>query len=79
MKKLKKDDLIALRDRLYLEIPDEKLDEKLPPYFTPGLDSPEHKYMLERRAELGGSIPKRRRHSRPLPQPLESHFDANLS
>ena len=40
MKKLKKDDLIALRDRLYLEIPDEKLDEKLPPYFHPGQESP---------------------------------------
>jgi len=75
MKKLKKDDLIALRDRLYLEIPDEKLDEKLPPYFHPGLDSPEFKYMMERRTQLGGSIPKRRSKSRPLPQPDDSHYE----
>ncbi len=75
MKKLKKDDLIALRDRLYLEIPDEKLDEKLPPYFHPGVESPEYKYMMERRSNLGGSIPKRRSKSRPLPQPADSHFD----
>jgi pyruvate dehydrogenase E1 component len=75
MKKLKKDDLIALRDRLYLEIPDEKLDEKLPPYFHPGLESPEFKYMMERRASLGGSLPKRRSKSRPLPQPDDSHYE----
>ena len=30
---------------------------------------------MDRRGELGGSIPKRRNHSRPLPQPAESHFD----
>ena len=75
MKKLKKDDLIALRDRLYLEIPDEKLDATLPPYFHPGSDSPEFKYMMERRTSLGGSIPKRRSKSRPLPQPDESHYE----
>ena len=75
MKKLKKDDLIALRDRLYLEIPDDKLDEKLPPYFHPGPESPEFKYMMERRSQLGGSIPKRRSKSRPLPQPDDSHYE----
>ena len=42
MKKLKMEDLQALRDRLYLEIPDEKLDEKLPPYFHPGKESRFH-------------------------------------
>ena len=75
MKKLKKDDLISLRDRLYLDIPDEKLDEKLPPYFHPGLESAEYKYMMERRNALGGSLPKRRNHSRPLPQPADSHYE----
>ena len=75
MKKLKKDDLIALRDRLYLDIPDDKLDEKLPPYFHPGVESPEFKYMIERRNSLGGSIPKRRSKSRALPQPDDSHYE----
>ena len=75
MKKLKKDDLIALRDRLYLDIPDEKLDPVLPPYFHPGVESPEYKYMMERRTTLGGSLPKRRKESRPLPQPDDSHYE----
>ena len=30
---------------------------------------------MERRQELGGSVPKRRNHSRPLPQPNDSHYD----
>lgn len=74
MKKLKLDDLKALRDRLYLEIDDEKLDEKLPPYFHPGKESPEFQYMMEKRAELGGSVPRRRAKSKPLPQPQDSDF-----
>ena len=78
MKKLKKDDLIALRDRLYLEIPDEKLDEKLPPYFHPGLESPEYKYLMERRNELGGFLPSRRSKSRPLPQPDDTHYEVAM-
>ncbi len=74
MKKLKLEDLKALRDRLYLEIDDEKLDEKLPPYFHPGKESPEFQYMMEKRAELGGSVPKRRSKSKPLAQPQDSDF-----
>ena len=74
MKKLKLEDLKALRDRLYLEIDDEKLDEKLPPYFHPGKESPEFQYMMEKRAELGGSVPRRRSKSKPLPQPQDSDF-----
>jgi pyruvate dehydrogenase E1 component len=74
MKKLKLEDLKTLRDRLYLEIDDEKLDEKLPPYFHPGKESPEFQYMMEKRAELGGSVPRRRSKSKPLPQPQDSDF-----
>ena len=74
MKKLKLEDLKALRDRLYLEIDDEKLDEKLPPYFHPGKESPEFQYMMEKRADLGGSVPRRRSKSKPLPQPQDSDF-----
>ena len=59
----------------YLDIPDEKLDEKLPPYFHPGKESPEYQYMMERRSSLGGSVPKRRAISKPLPQPDDSHFE----
>jgi len=74
MKKLKLEDLKALRDRLFLEIDDEKLDEKLPPYFHPGKESQEFQYMMEKRADLGGSVPRRRSKSKPLPQPQDSDF-----
>ena len=34
--------------------------EKLPPFYHPGMKSPEVEYVLERRRELGGFVPKRR-------------------
>jgi len=57
MKKLDIDELKAFRDRLDLPIPDKKLAET--PFFHPGPDSPEVRYMLERRRELGGVLPAR--------------------
>jgi len=75
MKKLTADDLKAFRDRLYLDIPDEALDSKLPPYFKPGKDSDELAYMFERRRELGGSIPRRAVSAKPLAQPEEKSYD----
>src|SRR3712207_8182391 len=60
MKKLTAEDLAAFRDRLYLPIPDEALDQTLPPYYKPDPDSDEMQYMLERRRALGGAIPRRR-------------------
>ncbi|RYU09485.1 pyruvate dehydrogenase (acetyl-transferring), homodimeric type [Nocardioides iriomotensis] len=60
MKKLTKDDLKKFRDRLYLPISDKDIDESdVAPFFHPGADSPEIEYMLERRKQLGGSLPKR--------------------
>ena len=55
------------RDRLELPIPDEKLGEA--PYFHPGSGSQEVEYMIERRASLGGSVPRRVVRSAPLPGP----------
>jgi pyruvate dehydrogenase E1 component len=61
MKKLTSDDLKAFRDRLYLPIDDSDLEDAYnPPYFHPGTDSPEYQYMMERREQLGGSLPERR-------------------
>ena len=61
IKKMNKEQLLALRDRLYLhdEIPDSALDGDEPPYFRPAEDSIEYQYMMERRRALGGSVPKR--------------------
>ncbi|WP_035954029.1 pyruvate dehydrogenase (acetyl-transferring), homodimeric type [Parafrankia sp. EUN1f] len=75
MKKLTKSELKELRDRLYLDIPDAALDGHLPPYYRPSADSEEIQYMRERRAALGGSIPRRVVRARPLTQPPASIFD----
>ena len=66
MKKLTKADLKAFRDRLYLPITDAALEEDLPPYYHPGEKSDEIQYMNERRAALGGALPKRVVRSKPL-------------
>jgi pyruvate dehydrogenase E1 component len=75
MKKLTKDELKELRDRLYLEIPDRDLEGELPPYFHPGADSDEVAYMKERRAQLGGSLPKRVVRAKPLELPGPEAYD----
>jgi pyruvate dehydrogenase E1 component len=61
IKKMTKDQLLAMRDRLYLndEIPGDSIDAANPPYFRPAKDSIEYQYMMERRKALDGSIPKR--------------------
>ena len=75
MKKLKKDDLLGFRDRLSLDIPDEALDETLPPYFHPGNDSADIEYLHERRRALGGYLPTRRSTSTPLVLPGDKVYD----
>ncbi|TPW15803.1 MAG: aceE, partial [Acidimicrobiaceae bacterium] len=78
IKKMTKDQLLALRDRLYMhdEIPDQAFEGDLPPYFRPAEDSIEYQYMVERRRALGGSIPKRRMSpKKPLPLPAHASFD----
>ena len=66
MKKLTVAELKDFRDRLYLEIPDAALEAEQPPYYHPGEQSDEIQYMLERRAALGGFLPKRVVRARPL-------------
>ncbi len=66
-KKLSEKELQIFRDRLQLPIPDEKLKEA--PYYHPGPKSEEVEYLRERRAALGGSIPKRVVRAGPLAAP----------
>lgn len=75
MKKMTLEDIKTFRDRLFIPISDEKLDPYLPPYFHPGKESEEFEYLMERRKALGGSIPRRRNHSKPLPQPADASYD----
>jgi pyruvate dehydrogenase E1 component len=75
MKKLTVAELKEFRDRLYLEIPDRALEAELPPYYHPGDQSDEIQYMKERRAALGGYLPKRVVRARPLTVPPDSVYD----
>jgi pyruvate dehydrogenase E1 component len=75
MKKLTVAELKEFRDRLYLPIPDSELEKDLPPYFHPGQDSAEIEYMQERRAALGGVLPRRVVRAKPLPMPADSVYD----
>ena len=56
-KKLNEQELRVFRDRLELPIPDATLKDA--PYYHPGPDSPEIRYLQERRAALGGPSPRR--------------------
>ncbi|HLK02097.1 MAG TPA: pyruvate dehydrogenase (acetyl-transferring), homodimeric type, partial [Streptosporangiaceae bacterium] len=75
MKKLTVAELKEFRDRLYLPIADEALEAELPPYYHPGEDSDEIQYMRERRAALGGVLPRRVVRAKPLPQPPDSAYE----
>ncbi|AKC38706.1 pyruvate dehydrogenase (acetyl-transferring), homodimeric type [Mycolicibacterium phlei] len=71
MKKLTLDDLKDFRDKQRIPISDAQLEENpyLPPYYHPGPEAPEIRYMLDRRRALGGFVPSRRTKSRPLTLP----------
>ena len=58
-KKLNEDELIHFRDRFDIPISDEEVAKA--PFYNPGDDSEEIKYLLERRKKLGGFLPKRNR------------------
>lgn len=76
-KSLDIDSIREFRDRFNIPIPDERLEEI--PYFKPAADSPEMEYMLERRRQLKGFLPKRRvKADESLPVPPLSAFQAVL-
>ncbi len=77
IKKMTKKQLLELRERLHVEdeIPEESLEDGIPPYFRPSPDSPEREYLMERRRALDGPLPSRLiRDRRPLRLPGESPF-----
>src|SRR4051812_19101016 len=75
-KKMGENSLREFRDRFGLTISDEQLGEV--PFIRFAEDSPELKYLRERRAALGGSLPSRRRKSDPLEVPPLSAFEGQL-
>jgi pyruvate dehydrogenase E1 component len=76
MKKMSLEDIVTFRDRLGIPLADDKLDKYTPAYYKPAPDSEEAKYLAERRAALGGSIPRRRSVSKPLPMPADSVYES---
>ncbi|MFB6662311.1 pyruvate dehydrogenase (acetyl-transferring), homodimeric type [[Kitasatospora] papulosa] len=76
MKKLSIDEFKGMRELLGLPIPDSAFEDGLVPYGHPGADSPEVRYLQERRAALGGPAPARRVHAVALPEPEERAFKA---
>jgi pyruvate dehydrogenase E1 component len=75
-KKMGEASLKEFRDRFSLPISDEQLKEI--PFLKFAEDSVEMKYLRERRAALGGSLPSRRRKSAALEIPPLSAFEAQL-
>ena len=76
-KKLDDEAVRAFRDRFNIPISDDKLPEV--PFYHPGEDSPEARYLRERRAALGGPLPQRRaKASESLDVPALSAFDRLL-
>ncbi|MEF9999937.1 pyruvate dehydrogenase (acetyl-transferring), homodimeric type [Comamonas sp.] len=57
-KKLGDEDIKAFRDRFNIPIPDSQIADL--PFYKPADDTPEMRYLHERRKALGGYLPKRR-------------------
>ena len=69
--------LKAFRDRFDLPLTDEQVENLS--FYKPPADSPEMKYMAERRAEMGGYVPARRRKGNELTVPELSAFENMLT
>src|ERR1022692_3329314 len=72
-KKLNEEELRIFRSRFGIPIPDEQLQDA--PFYRPPDDSPEIRYMQERRKQLGGYMPERKVRATPIPPVSESHFE----
>jgi pyruvate dehydrogenase E1 component len=77
-KKLSEKELRDFRDRLGIPIPDRDLGENMP-FWKPGEDSREIEYLRERRAALGGPVPRRTIRSKPLAGVPHAVFEEFLS
>jgi pyruvate dehydrogenase E1 component len=75
-KKMDVDAIRRFRDRFGLPVPDDKLEEL--PYLKFEEGSPEYKYMMQRRMDLGGFLPQRRTKAAPLAVPALDAFAALL-
>jgi pyruvate dehydrogenase E1 component len=75
-KKMGEDELRAFKNRFNIPIPDDKVADA--PFYRPDDNSPEIKYLTERRKALGGYLPQRQKTAAPLEIPSISIFDTML-
>jgi len=75
-KKMAENALKEFRDRFHIPVPDEKVADA--PFYKPAEDSPEIKYLHERREALGGYLPERRITAEPVEVPDLSAFQVLL-
>ncbi len=75
-KKLDNDGVRYFRDRFKVPVKDEQIEDV--PYYHPGNDSEEIRYLQERRAALGGYLPQRVVNSEALPTPELEAFESIL-
>ncbi|MDQ3645796.1 MAG: pyruvate dehydrogenase (acetyl-transferring), homodimeric type, partial [Actinomycetota bacterium] len=75
MKKLSEEELRKFRDRLELPISDDEITGGSAPYYHPGPDSEEIRYLHARRKALGGFLPERRVVPKSLPLPKPDLYD----
>jgi pyruvate dehydrogenase E1 component len=71
-KKLNENELREFRSRFGIPISDDQIADA--PFYLPPKDSPEMRYLRERRAELGGAVPQRRVSVKPLVVPKVEDF-----
>jgi pyruvate dehydrogenase E1 component len=74
-KKLSEEELEKFRDSLELPIEDQEIEEGLAPYYHPGEDSEEARYVRERRTKLGGFLPERRVHPVSIDLPKDEVYE----
>merc|ERR1711991_1198187 len=72
-KKLDVDDLMYYRDRFDVPLTDQQV--KNIEYYKPDKNSPEIKYIKERRLQLGGFIPERTTYAKSIKAPPKNIFD----
>jgi pyruvate dehydrogenase E1 component len=72
-KKLNDEELSIFRSRFGIPIPDAELHDA--PFYRPADDSPEIRYLQERRKQLGGYLPERKVQAKPIADVSESHFE----
>lgn len=76
-KKLNENELVEFRTRFGIPISDERVAEA--PFYRPPEDSPEMKYLRERREAMGGSVPMRNGDCAPIEVPSITDYEKTLN